>query len=89
MADRLRKALRHNNIGVQEMADYLGVGRNTVGRYVNGHGSPDRRTLLLWAMRTGVPIEWLETGTAPSGPGDGGTQPTDYGCAQVHVLRAA
>lgn len=89
MADRLRKSLRHNNIGVQEMADYLGVGRNTVGRYVNGHGSPDRRTLLLWAMRTGVPIEWLETGEAHGDPRGGGPKSTDYGYAQVHILRAA
>lgn len=62
IADRLRKALRVADLGVAEMADYLGVSRNTVGRYINGHGIPDRRTLMLWALRCGVPYEWLAEG---------------------------
>lgn len=80
LADRLRKALRHSGISVQDMAAYLDVSRNTIGRYVNGHTVPDRRTMLLWAMRTGVAVEWLERGDipAPVGPGSG-TKPTDYG----------
>lgn len=59
LADRLRKALRHGDVGVGEMAEYLGVERNTVSRYINGHTKADVRTLRLWAMRTGVPYEWL------------------------------
>lgn len=76
MGDRLGKALGHAGIGVGEMADYLGVSRNTVGNYINDRRSIPRPTLMLWAMRTGVPLEWLESGemggsTPPPNPGPG------------------
>lgn len=71
--DRLAKALRFNKVGVGEMADYLGVSRNTIGNYTSGRTPVDKRTRMLWAMRTGVPVEWLEHGTGPehNGPDDG------------------
>lgn len=59
LADRMRKSLRHSDIGVQDMADYLGVARNTVSTWINGRIVPTRQTLLLWAMRTGVSYDWL------------------------------
>lgn len=62
LADRMRKALRISGVGAQEMADYLGVNRNTVSNWINGHHPPDKRTKRLWAMRTGVPFEWLDNG---------------------------
>jgi transcriptional regulator with XRE-family HTH domain len=101
LADRMRKALRTGGVKVNVMADYLGVSRNTVGNYINGHTPPDRRTLRLWAMRCGVPFEWLETGTtseAPHPDGDGGPvlprldsnqEPSGYLFPQVIALRAA
>ena len=58
-ADRMRKALREADIGVQEMADYLGVARNTVSTWINGRIAPSKQTLRLWALRTGVSYEWL------------------------------
>ena len=64
-ADRMRKALRVADIGVSEMADYLGVGRNTVSTWINGRISPSTQTLRLWALRCGVDYAWL-TGTAPA-----------------------
>lgn len=67
LGDRLGKSLKHAGVKVGEMAEYLGVSRNTVGNYTNGRTAPDRRTLLLWAMRTGVPFEWLQTGAADDG----------------------
>jgi transcriptional regulator with XRE-family HTH domain len=75
-ADRLGKALRHAQMRHQEMADYLGVSRNTIGNYVSGRVAVDKRTRMLWAMRTGVSPEWLETGEAPPG-GPSPTRPTD------------
>lgn len=63
LADRMRKSLRYAGIGVGDMADYLGVGRNTAGRYINGVGSPPKlQTLRLWALRCGVPLDWLRYG---------------------------
>jgi transcriptional regulator with XRE-family HTH domain len=59
MADRMRKSLRHADLGVQEIADYLGVARNTVSTWINGRIEPSTQTLRLWAMRTGVSFEWL------------------------------
>jgi transcriptional regulator with XRE-family HTH domain len=71
-ADRLAKALQHRGIKVQQMADYLGVSRNTIGNYLSRRSKPDKRTLLLWAMKTGVPREWLEDGKTPPDDPDGG-----------------
>lgn len=71
---RLRLALEVEDIGVQEMADYLGVERNSVSRWINGRTQPSKQTLRLWAMRTGVPLEWLETGAPPPG-----LEPGTYG----------
>jgi DNA-binding XRE family transcriptional regulator len=58
-ADRMRKALREADIGVQEMAAYLGVARNTVSTWINGRIEPSTQTLRLWALRCGVSYEWL------------------------------
>ena len=74
IGDRMRRALRKENISVQEMAEYLGVSRNTVGTWINDHIRPSEQTFKLWAMRTGVPLQWLKEGdasfTAPPARGD-------------------
>lgn len=69
--DRLGKALRSQGITNQEMADYLGVSRNTITNYIHDNRKVPLGTLRLWAMRTGVPLAWLETGVAPT-EDDGG-----------------
>ena len=61
-ADRMRKALRVAGVGVGEMADYLGVTPSTVSTWINGKFRPNLQTLRLWSIRTGVPLEWLQTG---------------------------
>jgi DNA-binding transcriptional regulator YiaG len=77
LADKMRKALRHADLGVGEMADYLGVSRNTVGTWINGRIAPSRQTILLWALKTGVPAEWLldQPRSGPDGPDDGAECP--------------
>ena len=78
LGDRLAKALRVAGLTNSEMAEYLGVSRNTVSNYINAHTRIDRRTRMLWAMRTGVPLEWLETGQTPAGQQpDGGSQQSE------------
>lgn len=91
VSDRLSKALKHSGVGTAVMAEYLGISRNTVGNYTSGRTVPDRRTLMLWAMRTGVPLEWLETGEDPADPQgpDGGVPVTSrYVVPQTPRLRA-
>ena len=68
MSDRLRKSLSVSGLGVQDMADYLGVSRVTVSRWVNGQREPKLSTLRLWAIKTGVPLEWLTTGSFSPAP---------------------
>lgn len=81
VADRMRKSLRASGVGVQDMADYLGMSRNSISNWINGRAIPDHRTLLLWSMKTGVPLPWLEGGdeTPTWAPRDSNAQPTDYG----------
>lgn len=75
--DRLGKALRHADVSNQGMADYLGVSRNTVGNYIAGRTPVDKRTRMLWALRTGVAIDWLEKGDGtPTPPPNGDGEPT-------------
>jgi transcriptional regulator with XRE-family HTH domain len=62
-ADRMRKALRDADLEVGEMADYLGVSRSSVSNWINGRIRPSKQTLRLWAMRCGVPLDWLIEGT--------------------------
>lgn len=68
VADRMRKALRHAGLSSGQMATYLGVGGNTVSTWINGRITPSTQTLRLWALRCGVPYEWLAEG------GQGGGQ---------------
>lgn len=76
LGDRMGKALSFADVSVQDMADYLGLSRNSLSGYINDRLRPKRQTVLLWAMRTGVSLEWLETGEgSPTGtdpdPGSG------------------
>jgi transcriptional regulator with XRE-family HTH domain len=59
IADRLRKSLRVAQMSPGRMADYLGVGGNTVSTWLSGRIYPSVQTKRLWALRTGVPYTWL------------------------------
>lgn len=94
LADRLRKARELTGLDQIPFADELGISRNSVSNAETGTVMPRRITLKAWAMRTGVDLDWLLTGTAPTAPDGGGEwaprgsnpQPTDYGYAQVTRL---
>lgn len=76
IGDRLRKARELTGLEQGPFADELGIARGTVGNYEHEHVAPRKVVLKAWAMRTGVPLEWLETGVAPTmeGPGPGVNQ---------------
>jgi transcriptional regulator with XRE-family HTH domain len=78
VADRMRKALRHADLGVQEIADYLGVSRNTASTWINGRIVPSTQTLRLWAMRCGVSYEWLNDDPDAISPGPCRARPAGY-----------
>lgn len=59
LADRLRKALRHSDTSVAEMAEYLEMSRGTIGMWIRGETQPKRAIVRLWALKTGVSYEWL------------------------------
>jgi transcriptional regulator with XRE-family HTH domain len=64
---RLQMAL--GEMSAQEMADTLGVSRQTLSRWMHDVGSrPKRAYLSQWALATGVPIEWIEHGKVSDSP---------------------
>lgn len=81
-SDRLAKALQHAHVSVQEMADEIGVSRNTIGNYINRRTPIPRAAVTVWALRTGVPREWLESGQGPAdghdGPPEGSQKTHEY-----------
>jgi len=76
LGDRLRKAREFAGLHATQLADEIGIGRNSVSNYENGHTKPRRPVLQAWAMRTGVDYEWLVTGqaTRPSVPAGEGAE---------------
>ena len=69
LGDRMAKALDVARVNGLEMAEYLSVSRQTIGNYTSGRTRPNRATLRMWALKTGVPLAWLETGYLPDAPG--------------------
>lgn len=68
---RLALALEYAGVDRDEIADVLGVHRNTVGNYLRGDTEPGRAVLRVWAMRCGVPYVWITTGETPRDNPDG------------------
>lgn len=73
LQDRLHKAMRYAGLSTSELAEKIGVHRNTIANNLSGRTPVARRTLIAWALACGVPVGWLETGEVPttSDPDDG------------------
>ena len=71
LTDRLRKAREMTGMEKQEFAEAIGVHRDSISRYESGKNSPRKPILAAWSLATGVDIEWLKTGKAPSDDGAG------------------
>ena len=65
LAYRLRKSLRVVGLGVSDMAQALGVSRNTVSNWINGRARPGNTQLILWATYADAPLDRLQSGEAP------------------------
>ena len=70
VADRLRKAREVTGLDQTQFAAEIDVSRGTVSNYEQGRTNVRRIVLKAWALRSGVPIEWIETGAV--GPQDDG-----------------
>lgn len=66
MRHRLALALDYSGVSVHDMAEELGVSRNTVGNYLAGRTRPSKSVLRVWASTTRVPYEWLSAGELPN-----------------------
>ena len=71
--DRFRKAREARDISQGELAEMMGVARRTIGSYERDEVEPRKIVVNAWALATGVPVEWLLYGVAPTGPDDDGT----------------
>lgn len=84
VGDRLRKAREVAGLSQDQLALDLGISRRSVSTYESG-GAAKRPVLLAWAMRCGVSLDWLETGSVPPD----GFEPSANRLAVVKSLRAA
>jgi transcriptional regulator with XRE-family HTH domain len=87
LADRMRKAMRVRDLGVQELADALGVSRNTISNWIGGRATPSTPALMAFASVTEVPLEWLKTGAAPSEDGADASRPWESNPRPSHYKR--
>ena len=78
--DRCRKARESAGMNQSEFAELTGISKRSISGYESGARAPRRPQLIVWAMSTGVPLQWLETGNAPSpgGDGAGGVRPEGF-----------
>lgn len=93
--DWMKKALDHAHVSSKSMAEYLDVEPATVSRWLNGKRHPSKQTLRLWALRTGVPLDYLETGRidddTPRPDGGGGLESRlgESNSRPIHYMRQA
>lgn len=59
MRHRMELALEYGSVTVSTMARHLGISRTTVSNYLHGRTQPRRSDLIAWALRCGVPFDWL------------------------------
>ena len=52
-------ALEYSSVTINEMARELGASRTTISNYLHGRTQPRRSDLITWALRCGVPFDWL------------------------------
>lgn len=72
IADRLRKARERTGLDQAPFAAEIDVSKGTVSNYESDRYTHQRKRIVLraWALRTGVPLHWIETGDAPPTPDD-------------------
>lgn len=59
LQDRITKARTHAGLNQSELAQKMGLSRNTLGRWESGANTPTEKNLQALAEATGVPVEWF------------------------------
>lgn len=62
LKDRVKKIRRHYEFTQQELADKLGIKRNTVATYESGKSNPSDAAISLICSKLNVNEVWLRTG---------------------------
>lgn len=75
LADRLRKAREVAGLNTIELASELGISRHSISNYERGKYAPSRPVVQVWALRTGVDLEWLTYGRTVTREGVDGQAP--------------
>jgi DNA-binding XRE family transcriptional regulator len=70
---RLRIAREYAGYDSGELADIIGVSRNTISNAESGRVKARTIVINAWAMACGVPKSWLITGKHPTDHPDGGS----------------
>ena len=66
-------------ISVAEIADHLGVGRDTVYRWIDSRGMPAHRVGRFWKFQLSEVDEWVKSGEADDSNGAGPRNRTGNG----------
>lgn len=83
---RLKMSL--GDITREEIAVMMDVAPSTISRWMADKGAPPKRPYLVqWALVTGVPLRWLETGEGAPSPDPG--RPTDDKLARLTEAKKA
>jgi DNA-binding XRE family transcriptional regulator len=89
VGDRLRKARQLTELTTRQFAEEIGVSQKTITDAEGDRRATRKIVMRAYAMRTGVSLEWLETGIAPetlgSGGGGGGQSEGNAGVATRHA----
>ena len=67
---RLRVSRDHAGLTQTELAERMGVSRQTIANAENGARQPRKVVLTSWAFACGVDVDWLRTGEAKTPPSD-------------------
>lgn len=68
LTHRLARSLEWSGVSKVEMANALGVSRQTIDNYIKGRTVPTRGYLRAWADECRIPFDWLAFGDAVTDP---------------------
>jgi transcriptional regulator with XRE-family HTH domain len=89
ITDRLRKSREITGLDQVQFAHEIGCSRATVSNYERGAKAHTKSVLMTWAMRSGVPLEWLLNGQEAPPSSTPGTHPSRENANRVLRLAPA